>query len=173
MSIFVRRASPPQNQKGCRNYRLSVRADFCECCAYCLLYEALAGGADNFELDHFRPKSAAVPGSDVHDFFNLYYACHVCNHYKAGSWPSRSLQTAGYRFVNPCSEDFATHFEAQSTGEWKPLTRPAQYSQARLRLNRRHLVELRSLLNELAGLEGKPPIDWGKPSKGQLVELFP
>lgn len=88
MSVFSRReTAPPPSDRS--RYRSLVREDFSECCAYCLLHEFLAGGASNFEIDHFRPKSLFADLID--DYFNLYYSCHVCNQYKGAAWPSEEL----------------------------------------------------------------------------------
>jgi hypothetical protein len=124
-----------------------VRQDFERRCGYCLLEEIWAGGEENFELDHFRPRSLFP--ELVADFYNLYYACHPCNHLKGDKWPSEALQNAGIGFVDLCKDDFDTHFVEQPDGTWTPLTLSAAYTIDSLRLNRSHLVELRSLLVEL------------------------
>lgn len=171
MPVFTRRTEPPPKHNSYRKYRQYVREDFAECCAYCLLHEVLAGGEDNFELDHFRPKSDPH-GIAPDDFYNLYYSCHVCNHYKSDSWPSIDLAERGFRFVDPCSEDFGIHFQPDDNGIWKPLSPAAEYTEARLRLNRRHLVEVRSLLNDIAILRGIL-VDWTFPLKAQISMLLP
>ncbi|MFZ0771003.1 MAG: hypothetical protein WCA49_22865 [Candidatus Sulfotelmatobacter sp.] len=154
-------------------YRAEVREDFCECCAYCLLPELLAGGQDNFELDHFHPKSRPARIRDVHDFYNLYYSCHICNHYKANSWPTAALEAIGCRFVDPCGEEFTQHFQPERRGTWSPLTVAGQYAAERLRLNRLHLVQVRELLNEIAELRGQNYIDWNRPARDQISTLLP
>src|SRR4030095_2488898 len=56
-SIFSHRSPTPMTTQDYRRFRPYIREDFNECCAYCLLHELLAGGTENFELDHFKPKS--------------------------------------------------------------------------------------------------------------------
>lgn len=121
MAIFTRQANPSLGASGYRAYLPWVRADFRECCAYCLFHEVLAGGPDNFELDHFRPKSGHENPCEAELFLNLYYACHVCNKYKAAQWPSDAVREKGYRFVDPCTEDFSEHFRTESDGRWTPI----------------------------------------------------
>src|SRR5215213_3702452 len=118
MAVFDRRAVPPLSEEQYQRYRRYVREDFRECCAYCLLHELLAGGQDNFELDHFFPKSKPSPLAWPADFYNLYYACHICNHYKSNCWPSDGLLEKGYRFVDFCREEFSQHFAANGDGSW-------------------------------------------------------
>lgn len=173
MPIFVRRSERPTLSNDYRSYRAKVREDFTECCAYCLLPEILAGGQDNFELDHFRPKSKSDRLlADINDFYNLYYCCHVCNHYKAASWPTDELVTIGCRFIDFCSEEFSAHFRPEPDGSWVPLTLAACYAGERLRLNRKHLVKIRGLLNQIAELQGCDPLDWSCPTRDQLSGIL-
>ena len=91
MAVFCRRETPPGPFQHYSAYRPYVREDFSECCAYCLLSEFLRAGLENFELDHFRPKSLPEFAHLVNDFYNLYYACHPCNHIKGNRWPDPGL----------------------------------------------------------------------------------
>lgn len=147
MPHFFRTFPAPSNKSGYRKYRPFVRNDFLGQCAYCLMTELLAGGAENFELDHFRPK-AQFPEL-VNDFHNIYYSCHPCNHTKLDTWPSPELTALGYSFVDLCSDDFDKHFEALENGEWQGITGAGRYTIDALRLNRQHLVTLRQLLSKL------------------------
>jgi hypothetical protein len=160
MAIFPRRNPPPEPQDHYSKYRPFVREDFAECCAYCLFHEILAGGESNFQLDHFRPKSLVLFAKLMDDFYNLYYACSVCNRYKSVSWPPPELEALGYGFVDFCAEDFSTHFQEELDGSWSPLTLRAEYTMARIRLNRPHLLEIRRLLRELAWRRGIPWSGW-------------
>lgn len=165
MPIFQRRSPPPPRQKDYHRYLPEVREDFLECCAYCLLHELLAAGADNFELDHFRPKSKLQFKHLETDFYNLYYSCHICNHYKSSIWPSEELQAAGYYFVDFCVDAYSTHFEEDANGVWHVRTRAGQYSSERLRLNRKHLIKIRRLLREIAERLGTSSLNWDVPCK--------
>ncbi|MGH9764301.1 MAG: hypothetical protein ACREDR_49125, partial [Blastocatellia bacterium] len=123
MPVFTRRQPPPPFEKSYIKYGPLVREDFSECCAYCLLHEIACSGKDNFELDHFRPKSNPLFASLINDFYNLYYSCHVCNHYKGSFWPAEDLEAEGYRFVDLCAERFSSHFTEDFDGRWSPVTR--------------------------------------------------
>jgi len=124
-------------------FRPFVRHDFSQCCAHCLLHEFWAGGEHNFELDHFRPVSR-FPGRE-RDFYNLYYACHVCNQTKRDHWPSPDLQQRGVHLVDLCRDDFGQHYRLrEEDGVLEPLTEAARYTILLLRLNSEHLVRLRA-----------------------------
>jgi hypothetical protein len=71
--------------------------------------EFLAGGDENFEMDHFRPKSR-FPGLED-DFYNIYYACHPCNHMKRDCWPPADLEARGIEIVDLCNDDFGHAFQ--------------------------------------------------------------
>ncbi|MBS1835653.1 MAG: HNH endonuclease [Acidobacteria bacterium] len=145
---FVRRRLAPVI--GTRNYqsfRENVRRDFRRTCAYCLLEEIWAAGLENFEIDHFRPRSL-FPEYET-SYYNLYWSCHVCNRLKRDYWPSPDLIERGYTFVDLCETAFDEHFALVETGEWHAKTKAAEYTIDLLRLNRPHLVALRLLLADV------------------------
>jgi hypothetical protein len=171
MPVFLRRATRPPGKKY-PDFRQEVREDFTHCCAYCLLSERAASGREGFELDHFKPKSRPEFSHLEHDFFNLYYACHVCNHTKNRSWPSQELIDRGFFFVDFCRDVFRQHFTARPGGVWEAATNAGRYTEARLRLNRSHLVEVRDLLDKIADRRGMPRIDWNQPARDPILELL-
>jgi hypothetical protein len=148
MARFDRTKPAPTVAGGYQSFRPAVRKDFRSTCAYCLIRELFAAGEENFELDHFFPVSKFP--SRERDFYNLYYACHPCNKIKRAKWPDDDLQGKGVGFIDLCSEDFSTHFYELPDGCWKGLTLSANYTIDALRLNRKHLVELRKLLRRMA-----------------------
>jgi hypothetical protein len=129
----------------------------------------LAGGAENFELDHFKPRSRCP--DLTHAYENIYYSCHICNHIKHDIWPTDELRAKGYRFVDPCYDDFSTHF-VEVDGRWESLTPAGDYSQERLRLNRKHLIEIRRMLVQMLNKLGAPPLNWNRPLKQQIAPLI-
>lgn len=163
--IFSHRVPDPFNTRDYRKFRPYIREDFSSCCAYCLLTELLGSGKENFELDHFRPKSHFP--TLISEYKNIYYSCHVCNNTKRASWPSDTLTYQGYRFFDPCSDNFSTHFR-ELNGIWEPTTRVGEYSVERLRLNRDHLVQIRRLLTRMLSELGKSPVNWNKPLTPQI-----
>jgi hypothetical protein len=145
---FTRRAPAPITKRiDCQGFRRPVREDFRATCAYCLLEEKWAAGLENFEIDHFHPQSKFPLLSMA--YYNLYWACHVCNQTKGNQWPSPKLRGKEITFVDLCVDEFAIHFFEQSNGEWLGRTQSAKYTIEALRLNRPHLVEIRRLLRRL------------------------
>ncbi|HEY85750.1 MAG TPA: hypothetical protein G4N96_11650 [Chloroflexi bacterium] len=166
-SIFSHR-SPALSENNYRKYRSYIREDFSECCAYCLMHETFARGQENFELDHFKPKSEPEFSSLIHEYTNIYYSCHVCNQQKWKHWPSEELYSKGYRFVDTCKENFSMHFEDKE-GYWEPISPAGEYTTEKIRLNSRHNIEIRQMIMGLLSLFGEPPIDWDRPLKSQLM----
>jgi hypothetical protein len=148
MAKFARTTPAPVVSGGYRAFKSAVRMDFNFTCAYCLMAELHAAGPENFELDHFFPVSKFPQKEE--DFYNLYYACHPCNHIKRAKWPAAELLSQGIGFVDLCSEDFANHFQEKPDGSWVGLTPSASYTIDALRLNRPHLLEIRALLRTLS-----------------------
>ena len=146
MPRFPRRTDPPPPTNKYGNYRPLVREDFWGTCAYCLLPELLAGGEENFELDHFRPKSKFRHLET--EFYNLYYSCHPCNKIKRDYWPPPEVETKGIGFVDLCVDDFSSHFAVAGDCEWRGQTDSARYTIDRLRLNKKALLTIRKLLKD-------------------------
>ena len=144
MPRFSRRVPAPVVKGGYRKYLPFVREDFVGQCAYCLLSEILADGEENFELDHFRPKSRFK--ELVNDFYNIYYSCHPCNHQKHDAWPVPELEAKGISIADPCADEFRTHFLAKADGTWEGVTETGAYTIKLLRLNRKHLIRIRLIL---------------------------
>ncbi len=165
--IFSHRSLAPAEFNYAK-YRLYIREDFSECCAYCLIHETFARGKENFELDHFQPQSKFP--QLVNSYVNIYYACHVCNQQKRDAWPSSELLSRGYRFVDTCNENFSTHF-IDEDGFWKPISLAGKYTEAKIRLNSKHNVEIRKLIAGLLSLLGESPVDWDRPMKSQLGHI--
>jgi hypothetical protein len=141
---FTRTKPAPSISDGYQEFRPYVRNDFQQTCAYCLVHELLAAGEENFELDHFKPASKCKALRD--DFYNLYYSCHPCNHIKRAKWPDDRLIDKGVGFVDLCKDDFENHFRELADGCWEGLTESARYTIDALRLNRRHLKQIRLLV---------------------------
>lgn len=144
MARFSRTSPSPQLPPGkdYSYYRLSVRKDFERCCAYCLRHEDHNGGAENYELDHFKPRKHFP--QNTNDFNNIYYSCHRCNKRKSATWPDAGEQLLGCSFVDLCQDEFTTHYNLRLDGTLEPLTKAAKYTVLKMRLNSSELVRQRA-----------------------------
>lgn len=152
-----RRSAPPEKTGHYRRFRALVRSDFEQSCAHCVLADLLAAGEEAFEIDHYRPRHK-FPELE-HAYLNLYYACHPCNRIKGDHWPGVALEQRGIGLVDLCAAEFEEHYLIGDDGRVLPRTESASYTVDLLRLNRRHLVEIRDLLGRLAVMDERGRLD--------------
>ncbi len=135
-----------------RDYKPHLQPLFRCRCAYCLSHEDQIGRFDEMQVDHFRPKGRREFAHLEREWANLYYCCGRCNRHKSDHWPTDQETQRGLRFVDPCLEDPDEHFRLCRPPQHDdlcyvmPLTTPAQYTIAKVRLNRNQLVQIRRSL---------------------------
>ncbi len=104
---------------------------------------------DAMEVDHFRPKGRPESAHLRLAWTNLYYCCRRCNHHKSSKWPNADELEQGLRFVDPCEEDPDEHFRltrdksGNEDGKIASKTSSGRYSIAKIRLNRKQLIDIR------------------------------
>lgn len=136
--LTVRAVSPSRSTVPVRTrylqYREDLRRDFAAACGYC-------GDEDvridriGFHVDHFAPRKL-FPDLECH-YGNLVYACRFCNISKSDHWvgTDAAIHNNGVcGFVDPCSEEYETHFRREPTGGIVPVTELGAYIARRLRL---------------------------------------
>ena len=134
--------------------------DFGNRCAYSLVHKDTIADSQ-MHVDHFDPRKKKACGYD-----NLFPAYEPCNHAKLDSWPVKSQERAGMRFLNPCVEDDydAQIFEDPETHELVPAPNnpAAEFHVDVIDLNNRNLVGMRrdralkARVLEIGILEGTP-----------------
>ena len=143
--IFTR--NPPKRiYKDYRSYRLSLRRDFKNRCAYCLTHEFFVGGAAGFEIDHYRPQKGLYARPDLEaEYSNLYWACRECNSNKSDGWPSLEDETQGLCYIDPCKPegDHEKHWRFHRNGILESLTFAGEYTEEKLMLWRPFLQNRR------------------------------
>ena len=144
--IFIRSTTTTDYREYTR-YRLMLRADFQNRCAYCLTHEFYNGGEANFEIDHFRPWRGPHARPDLKSTYaNLYWSCSECNSNKGDKWPDAIQYESGYRFVDPCEEwgDHDLHWIFDCDGTLTAITRAGEYTEDKLMLWREMLQHHRA-----------------------------
>ncbi len=157
MARFTRTTPVPFVTKTYSKFRLYIRADFEQCCAYCYFHEFNAHGEKNFQIDHYRPKDKFP--ELICDFHNLYWACAVCNGIKSKSnqWPKPELLAKGICFVDLCRDTWEEHYHLHADGVLEGLTLSAKYTIEAIDLNSEYFVKKRaSLLKEGKRLDTEP-----------------
>jgi hypothetical protein len=93
-----------------RRYRSCLRIDFDFECGYCLAREVELAPADpfgGFEIDHLRPSSRFK--NFQYAYRNLVWACRLCNRTKGDTWPSKTDEGSGIRFLDPLEDAPGEH----------------------------------------------------------------
>jgi hypothetical protein len=147
MTLLKRRQNPPHFDDY-KQYKPYLREDFSYACVYCAVHENELGGPRIFGVEHFRPKNnPAQPEfrALVTVYYNLMYACSVCNSFKREDWPSDDPINEGKGYIDPCEHDYDDHFVQTSDFQVKGLSPVADYMIERLHLNRRQLQKLREI----------------------------
>lgn len=108
-------------------------------CVYCSIHEAQFGGANNYHIDHFRPKSLPQYKSLENDIRNLFYACPICNRFKSNDWPAEpNLDVVSY--PDPSQIDYSVLFRMNKNFEIEGIYTASKYLVLRLFLNRAQLL---------------------------------
>lgn len=113
--------------------------DFAGRCAYSMQHFVRAG---KLEVDHFDPRRKR---DLIQDYTNLFPASRHCNGKKSDTWPNKTEQAAGCRFLNPCEEmDYGEQiFEDPVTHLLVGATPAAVWHIRVCALNADHLVDER------------------------------
>ncbi len=94
----------PMGYSAHRQYRNWLRDEFSFRCVYCLFRETWLTRRQNWQIDHFVPKSIHPLGAL--DYDNLVLACNCCNHSKAA-----------HLVPDPCKVGYGTCVEVADDGE--------------------------------------------------------
>lgn len=136
----------PQGYSKYGQYRNWLRDEFSFRCVYCLRRETWLTLRRDYELDHFRPKSAH-PDIEC-DYDNLVYACSECNGTKATQYLP-SLETVAY---GKC-------LHVDDNGEIRPLNDDGVTIIEALRLDAPEYTRLRySIIATVAALRRNPRV---------------
>ena len=109
-----------------KSYKPYLAKDFFNRCGYTDCSDFWFGGMNNFHIDHFKPwkKYPQNPLLKT-DYQNLVYCCSYVNILK-----SDDLGT----YLDPCNEDYNTHFQRDNIGAIIPITPVASYMHSKMKM---------------------------------------
>ena len=111
-------------------------------CVYCCISENSFGGIRNFHVEHYKPKGIPRFAHLEQDYFNLYYACAICNSFKSDDWPNdpdSDFQCCSY--PEPSRVNYKVLFEIHpDTGKIEGKNIAGTYIVNKLFLNRAQLI---------------------------------
>lgn len=146
------------------NCRVELRKDFNYSCGYCDCHES-SEGAENFEIDHFKPKNKKAFPNLKNEYSNLVYSCKTCNRAKSSKWKDDT-------YVDPCDNTYCSNFQRNDRGKIFPNSNSGSemWKDFKLYLLKRkynwQLSQINNLLSELENLK-----EMGKISEEFLFEL--
>lgn len=122
-----------------KEWKPSLRVEGRHQCVYCSVREASFGGYRNFHVEHYRPKSEFVDLTN--DYFNLYYACSICNAFKSDVWPGDPLpDLSNEAFPDPSIYNYSDLISVDNNHVASGNNLAAMYTIERLFLNRPQLL---------------------------------
>lgn len=112
-------------------------------CVYCAIRDNRLGGLRIFHVEHHKPKSLFK--DLINDYFNLYYACPICNCFKGNSWfEAEEADWSIKHYPSPSQYNYTEFFDVDFLSfkiSGKHIA--GKFLVERLHLNRRHLIRER------------------------------
>ena len=118
-------------------------------CVYCSININSFGGIRNFHVEHYRPKSKKKFPELENDYFNLFFACSICNGFKGDDWkvePTENLDNNSY--PNPLEIDYSSFLKTNRASEIESDFITGKYLINKIFLNRPQLI-LERKINKL------------------------
>lgn len=111
-------------------------------CLYCTISENSFGGIRNFHVEHYRPKGLPQFAHLEQDYYNLYYACAICNTFKSNDWPNEPDDNLAIScYPDPSKVDYTILFGIDTvTGMVQGKNITGIYLSNKLYLNRAQLI---------------------------------
>ncbi|MCC3160868.1 hypothetical protein LJ737_26785 [Hymenobacter sp. 15J16-1T3B] len=142
------------------SWKEQVRLE-CECqCIYCALHDNQFGGARNYHVEHYKPKSIDRFKGLKLDINNLYYCCGICNTFKGDDWPNDwdVANESLISYPDPSKYDYSQLFYVGNDYKLVGKNVSGKYIVNKLFLNRPQLVYERreySLLEKYNLIKGQ------------------
>jgi hypothetical protein len=111
-------------------------------CVYCCISETSFGGVRNFHVEHYKPKGLLQFKVLENDYFNLFYACAICNSFKSDDWPKDPDNTFSFScYPDPSKINYCELFSVNEIdGLISGQNNTGIYLINRLYLNRPQLI---------------------------------
>lgn len=129
-----KRRTLQKNYKKYQRYKNDLKKDFASRCGYCNSSDSLK--ITYYEVDHFIPVFILKKKTET-DYSNLVYSCRSCNNAKRKHWPTNNEDIPNENnqgFVDPCDDDYNTHFKRDKDGKIVPITLLGEWMYTTLKL---------------------------------------
>lgn len=137
-------ANPTIESYGCTDPRVKefLRQEGGLRCVYCAVHENALGGLQAFHVEHYRPKSKVEFRHLENSLSNLFYACPICNRFKANDWPAEpNKRFSNSSYPDPSQVDYSILFNLnEKSGLVTGIFVASKYVVERLYFNRPQLI---------------------------------
>lgn len=137
----IRRSENIQSSNNYLIYKEQLVKDFRDLCGYCGKNRNYF--FDNFQIDHFRPKSKYPDLKN--DYNNLVLSCPICNRNKSDDWPTNDknvYHNDSIGYVDPASKEFDKVFYRDEDGNICSNYDYGKYMITKLKFDIRPIKEL-------------------------------
>ena len=137
----IRRSENIQYSNNYLIYKEQLVKDFRDLCGYCGKNRNYF--FDNFQIDHFRPKSKYPDLKN--DYNNLVLSCPICNINKSDDWPTNDknvYHNDSIGYVDPASKEFDEVFYRDEDGNIFSNYDYGKYMITKLKFDIRPIKEL-------------------------------
>ncbi len=137
----IRRSENIQSSNNYLIYKEQLVKDFRDLCGYCGKNRNYF--FDNFQIDHFRPKSKYPDLKN--DYNNLVLSCPICNRNKSDDWPTNDknvYHNDSIGYVDPASKEFDEVFYRDEDGNIFSNYDYGKYMITKLKFDIRPIKEL-------------------------------
>lgn len=137
----IRRSENIQSSNNYLIYKEQLVKDFRDLCGYCGKNRNYF--FDNFQIDHFRPKSKYPDLKN--DYNNLVLSCPICNRNKSDDWPTNDknvYHNDSIGYVDPASKEFDEVFYRYEDGNIFSNYDYGKYMITKLKFDIRPIKEL-------------------------------
>ena len=137
----IRRSENIQSSNNYLIYKEQLVKDFRDLCGYCGKNRNYF--FDNFQIDHFRPKSKYPDLKN--DYNNLVLSCPICNRNKSDDWPPNDknvYHNDSIGYVDPASKEFDEVFYRDEDGNIFSNYDYGKYMITKLKFDIRPIKEL-------------------------------
>ena len=137
----IRRSENIQSSNNYLIYKEQLVKDFRDLCGYCGKNRNYF--FDNFQIDHFRPKSKYPDLKN--DYNNLVLSCPICNRNESDDWPTNDknvYHNDSIGYVDPASKEFDEVFYRDEDGNIFSNYDYGKYMITKLKFDIRPIKEL-------------------------------
>jgi hypothetical protein len=110
-------------------------------CVYCAININSFGGIRNFHVEHYKPKAKGKFPELENDYYNVFFACSICNGFKGDDWKEEPrIELDNNSYPNPLEIDYSIFLKKNKALEIESDFITGNYIINKIYLNRPQLI---------------------------------